>query len=222
QANNVSLQGIPNQDTSNNTGISTVIQPGGQLNNPEGTGNITLNTDNLIINDDAVLSADTYGQGNAGNVEVNAKQIDLNNGGRIISVIREKSTGNGGNITVNTDNLRAINAGRISASSLAIGNAGNITINAKNSLTLQTEGQISSAVRENAKGNAGNIQINSPSIYLNSDAKIEVDSQSKDSQSSAGTINLATNFLKLDNADVTAKNASGNGGDINITTDNLL
>ena len=194
KANNILLQGLPDQDIINNTGIFAVIQKEGtlNLNSPIDTGSITLTTDQLTIEDNAALSADTYGNGNAGNVIVNAQDIDLNNGGRI------------------------------SVSGLGIGNAGNITINAKNALTLQTEGRISSSVRPNAQGNAGDINITSPNINLNTQALIEVDSQNTDQNSSAGIITLNTNFLKLDNASITAKNTSGNGGDIEIRTQNLF
>ncbi|WP_071190349.1 filamentous hemagglutinin N-terminal domain-containing protein [Trichormus sp. NMC-1] len=222
QADNILLQGLPNQDISNNTGIFTVIQQGGKLSSPKESGSITLKTDKLIIKDNAVLSVDTYGEGNAGDVIVDAKQIELSKGGRIISVVRENGQGNGGNITVKTDNLTAINEGRVSASSLSIGNAGNITIKAKDALTLQTLGRISSSVRQNGKGKAGEIHITSPNINLSSRALIEVNNQNTDQSSSAGTMTLETNFLKLDNASITAKNASGNGGDIEITTQNLL
>ncbi|WP_166481931.1 filamentous hemagglutinin N-terminal domain-containing protein [Scytonema sp. UIC 10036] len=192
--NSVSLQGNPRLgDTNDNqTGIFTQISQEGKLLSSNGKGNITIETEKLIISDDARLSADTYGKGDAGDIQVEAQQIELKNQGRIISVVREKADGNSGNIKLNSRTLSITDDARISVSNLGTGNAGNITINASDSVLLERKGRISSSVRSTATGKGGNI-------------------------------NIDTNFLTADGGIIEVQNqGQGDGGNIGMTTENLL
>ncbi|MBD2448598.1 filamentous hemagglutinin N-terminal domain-containing protein [Nostoc sp. FACHB-152] len=178
----------------NQTGIFTQIRQQGKLLSSDGKGNITLNTDQLIIKDGARLSADTdgKGKGNAGDIKVNAQQIDLKNQGRIISVVRENAEGNSGSIELKSRTLSITDDARISVSNLGTGNAGNVIINATNSVLLARKGRISSSVRNTATGKGGNI-------------------------------NIDTNFLAADGGKIEAQNqGQGDGGKIAIKTQNLL
>ncbi|MEA5622212.1 filamentous hemagglutinin N-terminal domain-containing protein [Nostoc sp. UHCC 0251] len=201
----------------NQTGIFTEIKAGGKLPEDRGKGNITLKTGKLIINDGARLSADTYGNGNAGDIEVNAQQIDLSNQGRIISVVREKADGNSGNIKLNSRTLSITDDARISVSNLGTGNAGNITINALNSMFLERKGRISSSVRSTATGKGGNINIDTN--FLTADGGI-IESQNQ-GQGDGGNIAIKTqNLLLRRQSKISATAGSttnpGNGGRITI------
>ncbi|MFN6155407.1 MAG: filamentous hemagglutinin N-terminal domain-containing protein [Dolichospermum sp.] len=133
--------------------------------------------------------------------------------------------GKAGDIILNTGDLKLENTGQISAFTKGSGNGGSVNITASQNINITGQGKL--AVESSGTGNAGDISITSPIINLSDKAKIGVDSTSSGNTSSgntisAGNITIQTNFLKLDNAAITAKNASGNGGNININTQNLL
>ena len=131
------------------------------------------------------------------------------------------SDGAGGYIKISTGSLFISKGSKLDSSTSGKGNAGNINIHA-DTLTIETQGSITSSAQTQAQGNAGDIVINSPNINLSDKATIVVDSSSPENTSSAGTITLNTNFLKIDNVSINAKNASGNGGNIEITTQDLI
>jgi large exoprotein involved in heme utilization and adhesion len=133
--------------------------------------------------------------------------------------------GKAGDIILNTGDLKLENTGQISAFTEGSGNGGSVNITASQNINITGQGKL--AVESSGTGNAGDISITSPIINLSDKAKIGVDSTSSGNTSSgntisAGNITIQTNFLKLDNAAITAKNASGNGGNININTQNLI
>ncbi|MCE2702938.1 MAG: filamentous hemagglutinin N-terminal domain-containing protein [Anabaena sp. 49633_E8] len=133
--------------------------------------------------------------------------------------------GKAGDIILNTGDLKLENTGQISAFTKGSGNGGSVNITASQNINITGQGKL--AVESSGTGNAGDISITSPIINLSDKAKIGVDSTSSGNTSSgntisAGNITIQTNFLKLDNAAITAKNASGNGGNININTQNLI
>jgi filamentous hemagglutinin family protein len=80
--------------------INNVVQKGAFGNG----GNITINSGDLSLSDQAGINALTLGVGNAGNVTVGAKNtISLagNNGFGIFSVVEAGGVGKGGNIDIN-------------------------------------------------------------------------------------------------------------------------
>ena len=120
-------------------------------------GDITINTTNLNLTNGAVIDAESQGTGNAGNININARQnIRASQG-----TISTKSTqAGGGNITINANDIRLRNDSPILSSvqnSDSSGNGGNITINSKIFITLEDSDILANAVR----GNGGNITINS-------------------------------------------------------------
>ncbi|WP_217357047.1 filamentous hemagglutinin N-terminal domain-containing protein [Dolichospermum sp. UHCC 0299] len=128
--------------------------------------------------------------------------------------------GKAGDITLKTGDLKLENSGQISAFTKGSGNGGSVNITASQNINITGQGKL--AVESSGTGNGGDISITSLAINLTDNAKIEVDSTSSANTSSAGTITMKTNLLKLDNAAITARNASGNGGNIDVTTENLL
>ncbi|MTJ08941.1 filamentous hemagglutinin N-terminal domain-containing protein [Anabaena sp. UHCC 0204] len=205
------------KNTDDQTGIFTQIIDKGELLDSDGKGNVTINTNQLIIKDDARLSADSYRKGDAGDIKVNAQQIELKNDGRIISVVRDNVDGNSGNIEINSRTLAVTDNARISVSNLGKGNAGNVIINVSDLVFLEGKGRISSSVRNTATGKGGNINIDTN--FLTADkGTIEAQNQG---QGDGGKIAIKTNNLLLRRqSKITATAGSidnpGNGGSITI------
>ncbi len=104
-----------------------------------GTGSgldLTINTGTLTIESGAIISASTFGAGQAGDVTINATEavtvIGTLGSGVFPSGIFASSaaTGNSGNITINTAQLRVLQGAYIGVDNQSEGASGNIVIDA--------------------------------------------------------------------------------------------
>ena len=130
-------------------------------------GDLTIETGRMIVQDGAVVSAATFGQGNGGDIQVNASD-SVNISGVDSSgfssglLTRTAGVGQGGNITVNTSDFRVADSAVVDAITIAKGNGGSITLNA-HTLEAVNGGQILTTTRD--KGNAGNIIVNATDSF---------------------------------------------------------
>ncbi len=125
-------------------------------------GDTNITTGSLFVRNGAQILADTYGQGDAGNAIIHARdRISLDNA-RIL--LNSLGTGVGGNIKIQAGNLTLNNQGLISAETSST-QGGNITIGLQDILLMRQGSQISTnAGAARAEGDGGNITINSPLI----------------------------------------------------------
>ncbi|MEO1373600.1 MAG: filamentous hemagglutinin N-terminal domain-containing protein [Cyanobacteria bacterium J06635_10] len=144
-------------------------------------GDININTGSLSLTEGSEINARTSGQGNAGNITVNARQnisldgsgdvilIDGSNGTlftRIISSVNPEAVGNAGDIQLNTGNLSATNGAFISSGINGKGDGGNITINARDTVTFDTGGSAVSSIFIGAVGKGGDIRLTTGTLSL--------------------------------------------------------
>jgi len=135
----------------------------------EGIGNgddINITTGSLSVTNGAYLSASTFGQGNAGSININARErVTFDGAGSnglasaAFSTVEDTAVGNGKGINITTNLLSITDGAYLSASTRGQGNGGNITLNAK-TLEAVNGGQVITTSRSNGK--AGNITINVP------------------------------------------------------------
>ncbi len=203
-----------------NTAISTSVQREARGNG----GNITINSDRLIVGGGAEVSSSTLGRGDAGNLAgnltVNANQIELFELGGLFTA---STSGNAGDLTINTQRLSLRNGGLIGAVTVSdsTGRGGNLTINASDSVEVIGSSNDNSfqsvlSVSSQGKGQAGNIIVNSPRISVADQGRINAQSYTTD----GGNINLNTNLLLLRRGakiSATAGLAQGAGKGGNIT-----
>ncbi|XHR85405.1 MAG: filamentous hemagglutinin N-terminal domain-containing protein [Gloeotrichia echinulata GP01] len=179
-------------------------------------GNIDINATSFTLTDGTELSTSTKGQGNAGNVRVEAKDAVSLSNSAIFSRVAPTAVGNAGNIDINATSLTVTDDAQVNAQTQGKGDGGNITINTRNTLMLQT-GKIISTAAETALGKAGTIQISSPTIYLRNNAQINAQADN----GNRGEIKIATRNLRLRNnslitASAGSTNKPGDGGIIDI------
>ncbi|OYD95739.1 hypothetical protein CDG76_12470 [Nostoc sp. 'Peltigera membranacea cyanobiont' 210A] len=127
-------------------------------------GKITINTNQLLIQDGAAISARTNGSGAGGSLTINASQsVKLigfaTNSNSLFPfpsslLTQTSSTGTAGDLAINTNQL-IVREGQLSASTFGQGNAGNINIE---TVTMNIiDSQVASSVYR--KGFAGNLTI---------------------------------------------------------------
>jgi filamentous hemagglutinin family protein len=191
-------------------------------------GNITLTTKDLSIINGAAIATNTFGQGQAGNIFINAETIDLagiapiDRGTQVSTLLAATeigSKGRGGDIRVNTNLLKVSDRAAISAIANSEGNGGNVEVNA-NSILLNNNALIS--VSNFSQGDAGNITLRAQDIQLRRQSNINTDNQ----LGNGGNITINTGVLATflrENSNITANALeAGTGGNINITAQSIF
>jgi len=204
---------------------------------PPGTGtggNIIINSQTLVIDNDSELDAFTESAGRGGNITLAVSEsVSLLNGGFI-----DASTGgrgNGGNVNIITESLvvsgrgdqefgRGISDG-IGVNTLDDGNGGAINIMAATVL-LEDSGLITAISDTATTGNSGSININATeSITILEGARIDA---SSNGLGNGGNVNLNTNSLLISGPGTQGGSsiqvntfAFGDSGSLNIFTADL-
>jgi filamentous hemagglutinin family protein len=175
------------------------------------SGDINIKANSLNLNNGSFLSISSFGEGNAGNVNVDAQGavtitgINTNvpnnfivaegrnfvNSG-IFSNLAKNAEGNGGTINIKSGSLKLSNGGSLSTSSFGKANAGNININVKDAVIISGGDDINSTVIQSilakgSTGNGGDININSNSFELLDGASLTIGNTG---QGKAGNINI--------------------------------
>ena len=171
------------------------------LSNPITTGDAgdIVITGNEIKIDNSSLVTETLGDGNAGNIELNASQnIAIANGTELNT--RTVSFGSAGIITANANSL-TLNNSQVEASNLPPESSDNLTVF------------------------AGNIELNLEQILtLSNDSIISAEAQGN---ANGGNIAIASEFIvafpaQTRGSDIVASANAGRGGNINIQTESIL
>ncbi|GAB4544407.1 MAG: hypothetical protein Tsb0014_38410 [Pleurocapsa sp.] len=165
-------EGVVSQSTSNSglsassgiEGLPLALQPKGK------SGNLILTTPNLNIEQEARISVSNFGTADAGNVEINTNDLNLNTAGQIVA---NTASGKGGGINLNVDRSVALqNGAAISTTAAQNGDGGNINITTDN-LVLLNSNRISADAQN---GDGGNIQIQARGFFIDADSKITASS----------------------------------------------
>jgi large exoprotein involved in heme utilization and adhesion len=115
-------------------------------------GRLFLTTKKLTISDGAKISSEVLGTGNAGNLNIAAEEISLDNG----SLLANAARGGGGNITISTQDITLTNNSLISSNVFnSTGGGGDITIDANTFIAVENSDILATA----AQGPGGNITI---------------------------------------------------------------
>lgn len=225
-----------------NSEINSSVQPQGV-----GTGGgVAISVGSFSLTDNAKIDAGTFGQGNAGDVLIDADDsIELNgNETRIYSDAAANSTGQGGTITLNADSFSLSDGAQLITSTGNAQPGGDIELNIDEDIFLGEESSITSNGK--ATGNAGNIRLNSNSIemqqatveastasgngggieintrgliQMRDRSVIQTDAGRGQQLGNGGAISLNSYFLiGINNSDITANAYEGSGGFIDINT----
>ncbi|MBS3025920.1 MAG: S-layer family protein [Dolichospermum sp. DET50] len=195
----------------------------GVFNTGEGnSGDITITTPTLNLENGGIISTSILGKGDAGNITINAIQ-GVTVGGLltsgVFSTIETIDRNSGGKVTINTSTLTVENGGSINASTYGKGDAGNIAIKATQGVNVR--GELTSDVKNTAQGNSGGINIDTSTLTLKNGGLINASTYGK---GNAGNIAIqATQGVTVGgllSSGVTAT-GEGNSGGITIDTSSL-
>jgi filamentous hemagglutinin family protein len=199
------------------------------------SGTITVRANSLQVLEGANLSTSTFGEGDAGNLDITVKNISLFgtnvSSTNIASAAEEGSTGNGGTLTITSDNLSINNGAQISVATRGSGNAGSLIL--KNAKLIDIAGQVEngrSGLFANAfldTGNGGDIDVTSGQITVRDGGIISASNfRSNSSQppgsGSVGSITITSPSILLDGGRINIDSLSGSRGNINLKNSALV
>jgi filamentous hemagglutinin family protein len=136
-------------------------------------GDITIDTSSLILQDGANIISSTFGQGNAGNLKITAKDaVFLSGETNIFNGVFSGANGRGGDITIDTGDLILQDGAKIFSSTFSQGNAGNLKVTAKDAVFLSGKSSIANSVQAGGVGNSSNIDLSAASLSLRDGSQI--------------------------------------------------
>jgi filamentous hemagglutinin family protein len=178
-------------------------------------GNLTINTGDLYIDADGLISASSVGNGTGGNILINARntikidgsgvnnlqtlvtdgltgKVDLANGkGGIVAFTVNQ--GAAGNITINTSELNLDRGAIISTATYGDDDAGNLWINAAKSVDVHSSAIISPTF---AAGDGGKLDLNTKNLTISGGGAI---ASASGGSGKAGNINIwATESISIE------------------------
>jgi filamentous hemagglutinin family protein len=252
QANEIDVTGVAQAAdgrfllTANDRRLASTISADAQPNTSGNGANLNITTDRLTLSNGGIIQSVTFGSGDAGNVNLNAREfvrlqgraanpndpypssILAFSGGIPNEPILgfPNATGKGGNITIITPQLEVSNGAQIALGSL------NTTPNAKGAGDLLQinadrlrldQGKLNASTNS---GNGGNIEVNaSQLLLLRNNSKIITQAGSAAQGGNGGNIKITSPFvfaIAKENSDINANAFTGNGGNVNITAQSIL
>lgn len=195
---------------------------------PDATGSssgIEIDTRSLLLSDGVIISAGTFGKGDAGPIKINtSKSISLSGesslerGSSILSGVGPGAIGSSGNIEIESGSISLTNKAQIAASTSGEGPGGNIQLSAGN-LILDNQAEISASSQGFSEAGSISLKING---LLNS---TDSDITTAASAASGGEIDISAQSIRLfGDSDIRTNVASGTnkGGDITLNADSIL
>ncbi|MEM1367200.1 MAG: filamentous hemagglutinin N-terminal domain-containing protein [Cyanobacteria bacterium P01_H01_bin.15] len=239
-ANRIDLQGSDrNGDRSR---ITSEVNLGAVGNG----GDIRIETRTLSLQEDTFLSAESEGQGNAGDITINAREaVTLDSRSAIATqtvvtsdgdagtlkisaptlslepdsfLSAASSNGNAGGITVDAENVD-LDGATFVANVLGEGDSGAIVINAAEDVTLTNGSTIASQILEQAQGNSNGIRVDARQLQILSNSTLF---SRASGTGNAGAIKIQADSIALRSGVINAELLGrGTAGDIDISTNRL-
>ena len=180
-------------------------------------GNLTLNTRTLNIQNGGGITVASQAEGSAGDVVINASQ-SINLAGKDVFL---SATGAGikpaGNLSIKTGQMTVSDGAQVTVNN-PLSQAGNLSIDAD---SLTVTGNKTSIIASTESGRAGNIFIRAgKSVTLNNQGEISVQA---DGIGKAGNLTIETGQMSVsDQAKVTVSSTEGQAGNLNIYANNVF
>jgi filamentous hemagglutinin family protein len=200
-------------------------------------GNIFITTGKFLMGGDASLASSSLGNGNAGNIFIQASDsVSLVNSS-VYSDAFKGSVGNSGDINIQANSLSLADGSQLFASTYTNGNAGNVLIKVNNAVSL-IDSFIASRVEAGGVGNGGNINIQAGSLSLKAGSTLETaivtaEDNLPAGRGNGGNVNLdIRGAVTIDGVGINDKvpsgiisfvgtGRSGNGGNVTINAESL-
>lgn len=222
------------------SGVSPIGNPSGlfaETDDSNGAGgNLVIDTDVLQLSDGAQISSSTFNAGNAGDLSIDAQEINVIGTERTVTglfaAVNSDATGTGGSLAIQAQTLRVRDGGQVVAGTRGAGNAGLMMIDVQDILlsgfnSFGQSGLFASAIVGTGAG--GDMQVVGDRLVIEDGAVISASNfpsngdRTDVGQGAAGNIQIDVNDIRVSNQGrITASTASGGRGNIAIQADRLF
>ncbi len=200
------------------------------------TGNLTINTGQLIVRDNGLVATRSLGQGQGGNLTVRASEfveligtdafIFIQGGGLNTGLFTgSESIKGAGDLQVVTERLILRDGAAISASTGGNGQGGDVTVTASESVKLigRSPNRLSTSIiaagtGPASTGSGGKVAITTGNLTVQDGAEVTVISRGT---GYAGELEVVADSIRLDNEGKLNAASSSEGGDIRLQAQNL-
>ena len=141
-------------------------------------GNIFIQTEQLEVSNQGLITVETVERGNGGSLTVQASEVSIDNG--ILNSRTDREGGMGGDLRVESDRLTVSNGGTITAESSSSSNGGNITLIVNDVIELSgisrnnEPSRISTSTSSNGKG--GDLRIETSRLIIRDGSQVDANS----------------------------------------------
>ncbi|WP_158069541.1 two-partner secretion domain-containing protein [Moorena bouillonii] len=205
-------------------------------------GDVSITTGQFIVSDEAQVAASTFGEGDGGDLTVNAEEtvqlIGTYADGQIRSGLfsQTEGTGKAGNVRISTGQLIVSDGAVVSASTFGEGDGGILTVDADEKVQLigtSADGRIVSGLfsQTEGTGNGGELNITTGQLIVSDGARVSADTLGEgdggnltvDASSSVQLIGTSADGQSASGLFAQANRGSkGKAGDVSITTGQLI
>jgi filamentous hemagglutinin family protein len=193
-------------------------------------GELRIATRRLLVRDGAQVSASTFSTGRGGTLSVTASDSvevigHLTNGQRTSGLYAQtQDEGDAGDLTIATGRLLVRDGAEVSVRTFSTGKGGTLSVTASDSVEVigtSADGQFSSRLSASTlgEGNAGDLTIATQQLTIRDRAEVNVSSTDL---GLAGELRVEADAIRLDNQGKIRADTSGGGGNINLSTDNVI
>jgi filamentous hemagglutinin family protein len=217
---------------------ASALITGSGIGNSGDSGDLIVNTGRLLVQNYGVLGTSTLGNGQGGDMRVNAAEsveligtnpIEILPGFRFLTGLFSSTpaTGDAGDIEVTTPRLSIRDGAAIGASTAGSGKGGSITVTASErveAIGQSPNGLAQSAVAATAEtgssGQGGNLSVQTGQLILQDKGRLSVRSRGT---GDAGDLRVMADSIRLDNGGsiAAATTVGGEGGNINLQAQSL-
>lgn len=217
---------------------ASALITGSGLDDSGDSGDLTVNTGRLLVQNYGLLGTSTLGNGQGGDMRVNASQsvdligtnpIEILPGFRFLTGLFSSTpaAGDAGDIEVTTPRLSVRDGAAIGASTAGEGKGGSIRVTASERVELSgksPDGLAQSAVAATAEtgssGQGGNLSVQTGQLILQDEGRLSVRSRGT---GDAGNLEVVADSIQLDDRGsiAAATTVAGEGGNINLQTQSL-
>jgi filamentous hemagglutinin family protein len=204
----VDAQDVQLIGTSADDGFPSGLFASAVFNSTGDAGDLTIKTNTLLVRDGAQVLTATFGTGKAGNLIVDAQDVQLISrsanfaSGLFSGAGVDISTKDAGDLTIKTNTLLVRDGALVATSTFGAGKGGNLIVDAQDVQLIGTnaDGQFPSGLftstQPNTRGNAGDLRIKTNTLLVRDGAGVNVQSQGT---GTAGNMTLNARSIRLDN-----------------------
>ncbi len=192
-------------------------------------GNVELTAGSLMVTNEAVLNANTLGEGDSGSVKLTVSGAAIFDNGGAGSGVFAIGRGRGGNVELTAGSITATNGGILSTSTFNEGDAGNVKLTVSGAAIFDSVSGASSRVSRGARGRGGNIELTAGSLIATNEGKLIA---STGGEGDAGNVKLTVSGAAIFDGIRNGRfpsgafsevepGARGRGGNLELSADSL-